>query len=141
MMNKFTVGYRYVPLSGAQLHPTSVLCSILSWGLAVINNHLVKITDQDVICIWLLQVAVRLVGKYKLGFQASEVSTRSVRPSTAMTLFLTSVYVVTIIMVGRWENAAIFCYIWEQVLKALAGLASVRGIERFLHGVPFSLAG
>ena len=112
------------------------LCSVKSWGkliqrihkypditiktpvnVVLLNNKLVEITDRDIT--QTLKATVTLIGPEKLGFTKDEVGTHSIRTSTAMSLFLARVGVVTIMLLGRWKSDSFLRYIREHVLEAL----------------------
>jgi hypothetical protein len=71
-----------------------------------------------------LRTVVSTMGADTLGFTAKEIGTHSIRSSSAMAMYLASVPVYTIMLIGRWSSDAFLRYIRRQVQEFSSGVAA-----------------
>jgi hypothetical protein len=71
-----------------------------------------------------LQDAAKRIGPDVLGFSHLDVGTHSIRSGAAMAMYLASVPVFTIMLIGRWSSDAFLRYIRRQVLQFSAGVST-----------------
>jgi len=71
-----------------------------------------------------IRLAVRTIGKEKLGFSERDVGTHSNRSGGAMGMYLASTPVYTIMLLGRWSSDAFMRYIRKQVLDMSHGVSA-----------------
>ena len=64
-----------------------------------------------------------LLGGDHLSFTFADAGTHSIRSSCAMLMYLNSVPVFTIMLVGRWSSEAFLLYIQKQVISFTAGIS------------------
>ena len=62
-----------------------------------------------------LRAAATIMGKDKLGFNANEIGTHSLRSGAALAMYLDEVPVYSIMLLGRWSSDAFLRYIRKQV--------------------------
>uniref|UniRef100_A0A7S4I2V7 Uncharacterized protein n=1 Tax=Odontella aurita TaxID=265563 RepID=A0A7S4I2V7_9STRA len=67
---------------------------------------------------------VRAIGKAVLGFGKKYVSTHSNHSAAAMTMYLATVPVFTIMLIGRWYSDAFLLYVHRQVQEFTTGISS-----------------
>jgi hypothetical protein len=60
---------------------------------------------------------VRFIGKYKLGFGPDDVGLHSIRSGASMTMYLGTVPVFTILLIGRWSSNALLQYTGGQGMQ------------------------
>jgi hypothetical protein len=78
---------------------------------------------SDAVMITTLRVAVNLIGKDELGYQASDVGTHSIRSGAAMALVLSQHAAWRIMLAGRWQSQAFLIYIREQIQQFSKGVS------------------
>jgi hypothetical protein len=71
-----------------------------------------------------LQAAAKRIGPDVLGFSHLDIGTHSIRSGAAMAMYLASVPVFTIMLIGRWSSDAFLRYIRRQVLQFSAGVST-----------------
>ena len=71
-----------------------------------------------------LKKVVTIVGKDRLGFDATRVGTHSIRTSFAMMLYLQHIHPSTIMLQGRWSSDAFLLYVRPQVQQFSSGLST-----------------
>ena len=54
---------------------------------------------------------------YHYGLKKEDISLHSIRSSSAMAMYLNSIPVYTIMLLGRWSSNAFLCYIRKQVME------------------------
>ena len=65
------------------------------------------------------------LGKERLIFSHKEVDTHSIWSGFAMELFLTKVYLETIMIMGRWASSNFLRYIRIQVIDSSKGISTL----------------
>ena len=90
-----------------------------------------------------LRAGIICFGEERLGFSHKEVGTQSIRSGFAMELYLTKVYLETIMIMGRWESSSFLRYIRIQVNDLSKGISTlmknnhafyiIQEIEVFYH--------
>jgi hypothetical protein len=71
-----------------------------------------------------LRTATRAIGKRRLGFEAADIGTHSIRSGAAMAMYLAGVKVETIQMIGRWRSRSFMRYLRIQVPESTRGVAT-----------------
>jgi hypothetical protein len=84
------------------------------------HNRLETIASHQVLAA--LCTASASVGSGHLGFEPHEMGTHSLQSGAAMEMFLASVPVHTIMLIGRWSSNAFLQYICKQVEQFLKGV-------------------
>jgi hypothetical protein len=71
-----------------------------------------------------LEATVRALGRNTLGFGPDDVGPHSILSGTAMVIYLGSVPVFTIILIGRWSSDAFLHYTLRQVQEFNQGVSA-----------------
>ncbi len=71
-----------------------------------------------------LRTATRAIGERRLGFEAADIGTHSIRSGAAMAMYLAGVKVETIQMIGRWRSRSFMRYLRIQVPETTRGVAT-----------------
>jgi hypothetical protein len=79
---------------------------------------------------------VRSIRKDKLGFGPDDVDLHSIRCGAAMAMYLRTVPVFTIMLIGRWSSDAFLLYIRRQVQEFSTGVASRMVLQPAFFTIP-----
>jgi hypothetical protein len=83
-----------------------------------------------------LRAIVKFIGEDRLGFKAMELGTHSIRSGAAMGMYLASVPVFTIMLIGRWSSDAFLRYIRRQVQEFSSGVSARMIVNQDFFTIP-----
>jgi hypothetical protein len=69
-----------------------------------------------------VRLAAKTIGTDKLGFPPEQLGLHSARSGAAMAMYLASVPVITIMLLGHWSSDTFLRYIWKPVKEFSAGV-------------------
>jgi hypothetical protein len=98
------------------------------------NRVFQAVTDINMIAY--LRLAVTMIGEDKLGYQAKDVGTHSIRSGCAMALVLSNHAAWRIMLTGRWKSQAFLCYIREQIQQFSKGVSERMTTNPDFYHVP-----
>ena len=131
-----------------------VLCPVVAWSEVVRRvRGYPGTTDETSVCtirktdgtlgeltskivLTKLRARVRAIGVDQLGFTDKEIGTHSVRSSAAMSMYLASVPVFTIMLIGRWSSDAFLRYIRRQVQEFSSGVSRRMIVSEDFYTIP-----
>jgi hypothetical protein len=134
----------------------AVLCPVIAWSSIVHRvRSLPGTSDNSPVCTYRradgsiglvtskqtlhrIRDRVTAIGKDVLGFSAFEVGTHSIRSAAAMAMYLASVPVYSIMLIGRWSSDAFLRYIRRQVQDFSAGVSRQMILSEDFFTIPDS---
>ena len=98
------------------------------------NDNMELITSSAILLA--IQAVVGFFGKDNLGFEEDKVGTHSNSSSAAMIMYLNSLPVYTIMLVGRWSSEAFLLYIRKQFISFKKVISNIMLLSKEFYTLP-----